>query len=75
MYVLKYIQFVKVICNHLETGNRMYNFQTIEEIACRTKKKIHSYKTQKWDERQQESMLKREGGAEINPDISVCTMG
>ena len=28
MYVLKYIQFVKVICNHLETGNRMYNFQT-----------------------------------------------
>lgn len=53
----------------------MYNFQTIEEIACRTKKKIHSYKTQKWDERQQESMLKREGGAEINPDISVCTMG
>lgn len=40
----------------------MYNFQTIEEIACRTKKKIHSYKMQKWDERQQESMLKREGG-------------
>ena len=26
MYILKYTQFVKVICNHLETRNRMYNF-------------------------------------------------
>ena len=28
MYVLKYIQFVKVIYNHLETGNRTYNSQS-----------------------------------------------
>lgn len=28
MYILKYIQFVKVIYNHLETGNRMYNSQS-----------------------------------------------
>lgn len=30
MYILKYIQFVKVIYNHLETGNRMYNSQSTE---------------------------------------------
>ena len=28
VYILKYSQFVKVICSHLETRNRMYNFQT-----------------------------------------------
>ena len=39
----------------------MYNFQTVEEIIYRTKRKTQSNKRQKWDGRQQESMLKKGG--------------
>lgn len=51
--------------------NRMYNFQTIKEIICTTKRKAQSNKRQKWDGRQ----FKKAFFNGRNKNILICILG